>query len=74
MEQQTGPRPEAEKTEGRFLDNARRGAEVFAAVGAGALAAWCANYLVDASTALTIGAAVSASVGVVMAGLEVAVL
>ncbi len=37
MEQQTGPGPEAQKNEGRFFDNFRRGVEVSAAVGAGAL-------------------------------------
>lgn len=74
MEQQAGPRPEAGKNEGRFFDNVRRGAEVFAAVGAGPIAAWFANYLVDVPAALAIGAAVSTAVGVTMAGLEVAVL
>ena len=74
MEQQTDPRPEAQKNEGRFFDNFRRGVEVSAAVGAGALAAWCANYFVDVPTALAIGAAASTAVGAVMAGLEVSVL
>ena len=74
MEQQTGPRPEAQKEEGRFFDNVRRGSEIFAALGAGAVAAWFANYQVDVPTALAIGAGISVAAGAVMAGLEMSVL
>ena len=74
MEQQTGPRPEAQKVEGRFFDNVRRGAEILATLGAGAAAAWFADYQVDIPAALAIGVAALASVGAVMVGLEVSVL
>lgn len=74
MEQQTGPRPETQKNEGRFFDNVRRGAEIAATLGAGAVAAWFANYQVDVPAALAIGAGASVAVGTVMAGLELAVL
>lgn len=69
-------KPEVKKEEGRFLDNTRRAAEVLATLGAGAMAAWGANYLVDIPAALAIGAVAltTVGVGVTMAGLEVWVL
>lgn len=74
MEGQERGKPEVKKEEGRFLDNTRRAAEVFVTLGSGAMGAWLANYQVDITAALVIGAAVSTAVGVTMAGLEVAVL
>lgn len=74
MEQQTGPRPETQKDEGRFFDNFRRGAEIAATLGAGAGTAWFANYQVDVPVALAIGVGALAAVGAIMAGLEAKVL
>lgn len=74
MEQQTGPRPEVEKGEGRFFDSFRRGAEIVATLGAGMGAAWFANYKIDVPAALAFGVVASAAVGALMTGLELAVL
>ena len=63
---------EVKREAGRFLDNVTQAVEVGATLGAGAVAAWLANYQVDIPMALTIGAAAMAAVGTLMAGLEVA--
>ncbi|MEK7525252.1 MAG: hypothetical protein AAB548_02675 [Patescibacteria group bacterium] len=65
-------KPEVKRGTGRFLDNVTQAAEVGGALGAGAVAAWLANYQVDIPMALTIGAGAMVAVGSVMTGLEVA--
>ncbi len=68
------PRPEQKKDEGRFFDNARRGVEIFAVVGAGSVMAWFANYHIDVPQALAVGGAAMVAVGALMIGLEAGVL